>query len=30
VPRGRAQAFIKVKKGKAPKKSVKATIKVCT
>ena len=26
----RAQAFIKVKKGKAPKKSIRATIKVCT
>jgi len=26
----RAQAFIKVTKGKSPKKSVKATIKVCT
>jgi hypothetical protein len=26
----RAQAFIKVKKGRSPKKSVKATIKVCT
>ena len=26
----RAQAFIKVKKGKQPKKSIRATIKVCT
>ncbi len=26
----RARAYIKVKKGRAPKKSVKATIKVCT
>ena len=25
----RARAFIKVKKGKAPKKSIRATIKVC-
>ena len=26
----RARAFIKVKKGKPPKKSIRATIKVCT
>ncbi len=26
----RARAFIKVKKGKSPKKSIRATIKVCT